>query len=271
MQRQDGKQTVWIHPGSKWCVGAFSVTDPECAKVIVAVAEEENSPVALCINADLVGPWAIEALGSAARSMAERSMVPVAVTFSHARSLDMVKLALDLGFSSVMFDGSFLPFSRNVELTAQAVDLAGRAGFAIEGEIGGLADFGKDSLGQPIICVLAEEFVRETGIDSLAVSIPSEAGGRYSLDMEILESLRRRVPGGLTLHDASLLTSQEILAAVAAGVTKLSFAACLRKPTADGLRPAWWSDPWLRETVRQRLRLLVSAGPAASPPGRTLI
>ncbi len=259
----DGNPPVWIPPDTKGCLGAFSVSDSEVAKAIVAIAEEEGLPVGLCINADLVEPPAIEALSSAALSMARSSAVPVMVTFSHARSLDMVRLALDLGFSAVMFDGSFLPFSRNVELTARAVDMAG-PGVAVEGEIGAFADFGKDSSGQFLICELAEKFSRETGIDSLAVGIASDAGRSYCLVMDILEKLRLCAPDGLSLHDASLLAPREILPVIAAGVNKLYFTDCLGKASLGGQRPVGRDNPWFRDTVRQMLRLLGTTGRATT-------
>ncbi len=271
MQDYGSMQGLWgpsSHPG---CVGAFSVKDQESIRVVVAIAEEEDSPVALCVNADLVAPPAIKVLGAAATSVAEHSSVPVAVILSHARNLDLVKLALDLGFSTVMFDGSFLPLASNVNLTAKAVDLAARARVPLEGAIGAFSDFGNDSAGQCLICTLAAEFVLQTGIDSLAVSLPLDAGRGFRLDMELLSQLRHSVPGGLSLHDASLLAPRDILAAMAAGISRLTFSACLRKATTDGLRPARGDNPCLRDTVRHRLRLLVSASPAASPSGRTAI
>lgn len=236
------------------CVGAFSVQDQESIRVVVAIAEEEDSPVALCVNADLVAPPAIKVLGAAATSRAEHSSVPVAVILSHARNLDLVKLALDMGFSTVMFDGSFLPLASNVNRTAKAVGLAARARVPLEGAIGAFSDFGKDSAGHCLICTLAAEFVLQTGIDSLAVSLPLDAGRGFRLDLELLSQLRQSVRGGLSLHDASLLAPRDILGAMAAGISRLSFSACLRKSATPSLTPQGRSR--LGETVRQTLRLV---------------
>lgn len=263
-------QSASKYPDNQWCIAAFSISDQECARVIVSVAEEEGSPVALCIDADHVEPSAVEVLSASAISMAERATVRVAVTFSHARSLDLVRRALDLGFSTVMFDGSFLPFPSNVALTARAADMAHRAGVSVEGEIGAFDDFGKDSSGQCLICSLAETFSRETGIDSLAVSIPLDAGSKYCLDMEVLDKLRRTVTGGLTLHDASLLAHQDILRAVSAGVTKLSFTVLFKRTFTIGVSQARPGNSRLGETVRQWLQLLNKARLAAPFENRTL-
>ena len=253
---QDCDSFPWLlgPPSRKGCVGAFSVKDQESIRAVVTVAEEEDLPVALCVDADRVEPPAIKVLSAAATSVAEQSSVPVAVILSHARSLDLVKLALDLGFSTVMFDGSFLPLASNVELTIRAVDLAARAGVPLEGAIGALSDFGKDSKNECLICTLAAQFVRQTGIDSLAVSLPLDAGRGYRLDMELLSKLRQSVTGGLSLDDASLLAPQEVVGAMAIGVSRLSFNTCLRQVPSGSLVPQ--SPFWLSETVRQTLHLL---------------
>ena len=240
-----------LNPGVR---GGFQRPGSESIRVVVGIAEEEDSPVALCVNADLVMPPAIQVLGRpAATSVAEHSSVPVAVILGHARSLDLVRLALDLGFSTVMFDGSFLPLASNLNLTARAVGLAARARVPLEGVIGAFSDFGKDSAGQCLICTLAADFVLQTGIDSLAVSLPLDAGRGFRLDMELLSKLRQSVPGGLSLHDASLLAPRDILGAMAAGISRLSFGACLRKAATHGHGPR--SRSWSGETVRQTLRL----------------
>ncbi|MHB8068868.1 MAG: class II fructose-bisphosphate aldolase [Desulfobaccales bacterium] len=249
---------------TKGCIGAFSVSNSEVAKAVLDIAAEEGSPVGLCINADLLETPAIEALSAVAMSMAKISAVPVVVTLSHARSLDMVKLALDLGFSSVMFDGSFLPFARNVEMTARAVDMAG-PGVAVEGEIGAFTDFGKDSSGQFLICDLAETFSRETGIDSLAVGIASDGGRNYCLVMDILERLRLCAPGGLSLQDASLLTSREILPVIAAGVNKLYFNDCPGNASRGDQQSVHRATPGFRDKVRQMIKILGTATTSLSP------
>ncbi|MGD0218082.1 MAG: class II fructose-bisphosphate aldolase [Desulfobaccales bacterium] len=253
MQDGDRVQALTGPSRRQGCLGAFSVKDQESIRVVVATAEEEDSPVALCVNADLVAPPAIKVLSGVATSVAARASVPVAVILSHARNLDLVSIALDCGFSTVMFDGSFLPLTSNVNLTARAVDLAARARIPLEGAIGAFSDFGKDSAGQCLICALAAKFVLQTGIGSLAVSLPLDARRGFRLDMELLRRLRQSVPGGLSLHDASLLAPRDILGAMAAGISRLSFGACLFDAAANSLAPPGRFR--LAATVRQTLRL----------------
>ncbi|MGP8050931.1 MAG: class II fructose-bisphosphate aldolase [Desulfobaccales bacterium] len=254
MQDCNSTQGLLEPPAYKGCVAAFSVQDQETIRVVIAIAEEEDSPVALSINGDLVPPAAIEVLSAAATSLAARASVPVTVILSHARNLDLVKLALDLRFSTVMFDGSFLPLASNVKLTARAVHLAAAVRIPLEGAIGAFSDFGKDAAGHCYICNLAPKFVRQTGIDSLAVSLPLESGRRVRLDLELLQQLRRRVPVGLSLHDASRLAPRDILGAMAAGISRLSFSACLNNAAANRLAPP--NRIGLGASLRQTLRLL---------------
>ena len=237
----------------------------EVAATIIAVAAEEYSPVALCISPDLVESSAIKHLSALARQMARCSTVPVEVTFSDARCLKAMRLALDLGFSSIMFDGSFLPFEQNLEMTAKAVEMAARAKAFIGGGIGAFSDFGKDDSGNCLFNGFAERFVKQTGVDSLLLSLPPEAveNGRYSLDIELLDRLRASVPGGLMLHDASLLVPTDFQRAISAGVTRLSFSDCLRvalSVTATGaVRCGMSNETGLGATVRQILQLVGTA------------
>ena len=219
MKHRIGERQILIYPDSKWSVGIFSCSDLDCVRAVLAAAEKESSPVGLCIDADLVAPKAIPSFASAVMSAAESAAVPVEVVFSHPRSLESVQVALDLGFPAILFDGSFLPFARNVGLTADAAAMAHRVGVTIEGKIGAFGDFGKDSSGRFLMDELAEKFVRDTAIDSLAVSMAMADDQTCCLDLERLASLRRRLTGGLSLDDATRLAPQDILAAVAADVT----------------------------------------------------
>ncbi len=268
---RDAKQQILIYPDIKWCSGTFSFVEAECAGAIVRIAEKAASPVCLCVNADLVEPAQVRALGLAASKIAESSTVPVEVAISHLRRLDFVERALDQGFSTIICDGSFLPFARNIEFTAAAAGMAHGAGVAIEGEIGAFGDFGKDPSGQCMIGGLAEEFVRETGIDSLLISIPADDNQACPLDIENLHRVRNRIGCGLSLEEARGLSPKDILLAVSAGVTRLVFPVCLRN-AAPGVYDPFRKHLGLEEAIRLRLLLVGSVGIATSTelPGADL-
>jgi len=117
-------------------VGAFNIANYETAKAVMIAAEAEQQPVILQVYHRLMSDPYISALGAMMRNMAEKASVPVAVHLDHGSTFEQVKLAIDCGFSSVMFDGSQLPFAENLEQTRRAAEYAHRHGVTIEGEIG---------------------------------------------------------------------------------------------------------------------------------------
>lgn len=269
MQYIGGKQQILLHPDTRWSIGTFSFTDLQSARHLIDAAEKEASPIGLCIDADLVGHDVLPGLASSVLSIAEQSPIPVEVVFSNLRSLDSVRLAVDLGFRTIVFDGSFQPFPVNLALTAQAAETAHCHSISIEGKIGAFGDFGKDPSGRCFIFRLAEKFVRDTDVDSLVISIPQRTGHRHNSEIEKLESIVKSISGGISLDEATGLFPQEIIGAVAAGVTRFYFTLCANGPQADN------SDisavhASLEKSVRQKLRLLGSAGlavPAAKSSG----
>jgi fructose-bisphosphate aldolase class II len=136
----------------------------------------------------------LELLGSAAIEAARRARIPVAVHLDHARDMELVHRALEMGFSSVMLDGSSLPLNQNIDLTGQVIQVARAAGATAEGEVGimGHADRGDTGVfSDPDQAVL---FAQETGVDFLAVSVGSIHGMKTQkarLNMELLEKRSR--------------------------------------------------------------------------------
>ncbi len=260
-----GKQQILVHPDTRWSIGTFSVTAPQYAQLLIDTAEKEASPIGLCVDPDLVGHDALPGLASSVLSIAEQSPIPVEVVFHNLRSIDSVRLAVDLGFRTIVFDGSFQPFPVNLALTAQAAETAHRHSVSIEGKIGAFGDFGKDTSGRCFIYRLAERFVRDTDVDSLVISIPQSMGRRHNSEIEMLESIGKSISGGISLDEATGLFPQEIITAVAAGVTRFYFTLCANGPQA-GSSDISAEHASLEKSVRQKLRLLGSAG-LAVPAG----
>ena len=141
---------------------------------------------------------------------AKNSSVPVAVHFDHGKTTEKIKQALDIGFTSVMFDGSHLPFEENAAKTAEIKKLASQYGADCEGEIGCVGGSEDGSEDIAINCTSpaqAKEFYEKTGIDAVAVAI-GNAHGNYKqapkLRFDILEEIEKRLPGfPIVLHGAS--------------------------------------------------------------------
>jgi len=155
-------------------IGAFSVANMEMVMGAIQAAEELRSPIILQIAEvrlkhsplHLIGPLMVEA--------AKQSVVPVAVHFDHGLTYEKIKQALDIGFTSVMYDGSHLPLKENIEKTKEIVKLANFYGATVEAEIGrvGGSEDGSEDIEITITGVEeAEKFAEETKVDALAIAI----------------------------------------------------------------------------------------------------
>lgn len=146
------------------------------------------------------------------KTAAEASPVPMSLHLDHGEDLETVKKCLEAGFTSVMIDGSHLPFEENIALTKRVVDIAHQKGVSVEGELGRLAGVEEKTVEEREAVLTdpreAEEFVQRTGVDALAVSIGTSHGaykfkGEPQLDFERLKRIRERVNVPLVLHGAS--------------------------------------------------------------------
>ena len=216
-----------ILPGARRAgnaVGAFNVANYETAVAVITAAEKEGRPVILAIYQRLLGETHLGALISALRYLGEHSREMVAVHLDHGASLDQVRLAIDLGFTSVMLDASKLPLRDNIAATRQAADLAHRASLSIEGEIGQLP-----TPGEPVPYSdpdEAEQFARETEVDAVAVAIGTAHGFYLTppvIKVEVAAEIGRRVSIPMVLHGGSDSPHGQVRAAIKCGMSKVNF------------------------------------------------
>jgi fructose-bisphosphate aldolase class II len=201
------------------------------------------------------------------RAVADRHNIPVVLHLDHATNLDDIRRAVDLGYTSVMIDGSRLPFAENVRLTRAAVDLAHPHGVSVEAELGhvGGSDVANTAYAESVLTnpTEARRFVDETGADALAVSIGT-AHGIYrqlpQLNIARLDEIRAATNVPLVLHGGSGTPEDQIQQAVRHGVTKLNIYADNRIAMCQGLKEAAAAqtrpDPLPRDlfaAVRRRL------------------
>lgn len=209
-----------------WAVGHFNIHNQEFIRAVVQAAESERSPAILAVGMMSVKYMGLEPLISACQSISRETEVPIAVHLDHARDLDIVKQALELGINSVMFDGSSLGFEENVEKTTKVVEMAHDCGATAEGEIGivphGTASVSQAEMTDP---ALAVEFAERTGVDFLAVSLGSVHGMKSagtSLDQNLLQRLHEQIPVPMVLHGASGVIDDQITMAVENGIRKIN-------------------------------------------------
>ncbi|PAW79204.1 MAG: hypothetical protein B9S32_04420 [Verrucomicrobia bacterium Tous-C9LFEB] len=207
-------------------VCAFNFADSGTAEAVIDAAIAEKRPLILQVYQRLIGYPHIDALIAMARKLGESSPIPVAIHLDHGASLDQIRKAIDLGFTSVMLDGSTLSLKENIEITRQGVEIAHRAGLSIEGEIGHVPanDRQPTPYSDP---AEAELFARETGVDALAVAVGT-AHGFYTetpkVSVEVAEAVSQRVKIPMVLHGGSDTPRDKVRAIVRCGFAKVNIA-----------------------------------------------
>ncbi|WP_033355187.1 class II fructose-bisphosphate aldolase [Kitasatospora aureofaciens] len=236
-------------------VGAFNVIQLEHAQAIVAGAEAAGTPVVLQLSENAVRyHGALAPMASAVLAAAGTAAVPVAVHLDHATSTDLVAEAVELGFSSVMFDASLLPYEENVRATAEVVARCHAAGVWVEAELGEIG--GKDGVHAPGARTVPGEaaaFVAATGVDALAVAVGTShamVSRDAVLDFGLIAALRDTVPVPLVLHGSSGVADEHLTRAVEHGMTKVNIATHLNQVFTGAVRRTLDDDPSLVDTRR---------------------
>ena len=194
-------------------VGAFNVNDLEFAKAVIAAASEADSPVIIQASEGAISYAGLQPLVAIVRSLAEQASVPVALHLDHGKSFDVIIGCIRHGFTSVMIDGSHLPFAENVAVTRKIVEIAHAAGVTVEAEIGRLAGIEDNVAVAEREALLtdpmeAKAFVEQTGCDALAVAIGTSHGprkfkGEPILAIDLVARIKEQVKLPLVLHGAS--------------------------------------------------------------------
>jgi len=200
--------------GSGYAVGAFNVNNMEIIQGIVEAAEEEKAPLILQISKGARQYARHEYLMKLIEAALEICDLPIAVHLDHGDSFELCKSCIDGGFTSVMIDGSHLPFEENIALVKKVVDYAHPRGVPVEAELGRLAGIEEHVSVSERDAIYtnpkeAKEFVERSGCDSLAVAIGTSHGAykfksEPQLDFERLQQIEKELPGfPLVLHGAS--------------------------------------------------------------------
>jgi len=197
-----------------YAIGAFNVNNMEIIQGITEAAKEVNAPLILQVSAGARKYAKHVYLMKLIEAAIIDTDLPICIHLDHGEDFEICKSCIDGGFTSVMIDGSKHPFKENIRLTKQVVDYAHARGVVVEGELGRLAGIednikvdSKDANFTDPDEV--EEFVKETGVDSLAIAIGTSHGaykfkGEAQLRFDILEEIGKRLPGfPIVLHGAS--------------------------------------------------------------------
>ena len=230
-------------------LAAFNVVLLDHAEAFVDAAENTGLPLVLQLSQNAVKYHGgrLRPLGHALIELAEASTVPVSVHLDHAESTDLWREAVELGFTSIMYDGSKLPDAQNRETTAEITAFAHEHGVSVEAELGEVG--GKNGVHDPSARTNPEDaakFVADTGVDLLAVAVGSShamATREAVLDNQLIAAIHELVPVPLVLHGSSGVPDEGMVAAIQAGMTKINVSTHLNVVFTQGVRQILDENP----------------------------
>lgn len=268
----------------KYAVAMLDVFNLEMIYAVIEAAETEKSPVILALaeaHANL--PRKIAEMTGVINCMAQKSSVPVCTHFDHGMHVECCISVMHHGFSSVMFDGSALPYEENIGKTKEVVKYASICGASVEAELGhvGNAEGGGDD---GVSAVLTDpeqtvDFVSRTKVDALAVSIGTTHGlykSKTALDIERLTAIRAKCPVPLVLHGGSGLSNDDYNKCIKAGISKINIYSEFVQAGIEYINDVnrskklnYWeisqqSIDTMKDFVRQKMQIFGSSGRAVA-------
>lgn len=224
-------------------VGFFNAVNVEMARAIIETAEELRAPVMVGTAEILLPAMELARVAEYLIPMAEKASVPVCVHYDHGLTFEKCMQALELGFTSIMYDCSTAPYEENIEKVAEMVKICHAMGRTVEGELGHVGDnAGAGKLENPSDYFTdpetAADFVKRTGVDSLAVAV-GNAHGDYAfppkLDFERIRVIAEKTGIPLVLHGGSGLSDTDFKTAVKEGVAKVNIFTDIDKAGKRGI------------------------------------
>ena len=225
-------------------VGLFNAVNLEMANAIMDAAESLRAPVIMGTAEILLGAANLAEVAAMVKARAERSPIPVVLHYDHGLTFERCLEALKLGYTSVMYDCSTVPYEENVARVAEMVKIAHAMGATVEGELGHVGDNeGEGKLTNPSDFFtdpeMAADYVRRTKVDALAVAV-GNAHGDYKfppkLDFERIIQIQEAVNVPLVLHGGSGLTDQDFREAIRSGIAKVNIFTDISKAQVKGMQ-----------------------------------
>lgn len=281
-----GKQMIEHAFQHQYGIGAFSAHNAETVQAIFIAAQEEQAPIMIQVGQKVIQTLGMEPMKAMIDAFAKQYHVPVAIHLDHSREYAQTMQAIQLGFQSVMYDGSAKSFTENAQITKEVANSAKALGIGCEGEIGKIGGTEDDITvnekdAQITTTEEAVSFAEATDIDYLAVSIGT-AHGLYKqtphIRLERLEEIVRKVNRPIVLHGGSDVPDEQVRKAIALGVSKINVDTELRQAFTRGVQEAFNADPTniivaetlglgterMVEKVREKIRCFGSAKKASA-------
>ena len=272
----------------RYAIGAFNANNMEIIQAVIETAEEERAPVILQASQGAIKYAGLDMIVVMVKVMAEKATIPVALHLDHGTDYYQNIKCLRAGFSSLMYDGSKLPFAENVKMTKKVVEMAHACDIPVEAELGQIGKMGdsdepgvalekvRESMAVPSE---AAKFVELTEIDFLAAAVGTIHGCRTpfaKLDIPRIERIRELTGVPLVLHGASGANDEEIKKGIAAGICKINIDTRIRMKFTEKIREIIKTNPEeidprkilgpakdaAKEIIRDRIRVFGCNGKA---------
>ena len=234
---------------NRYAIPAFNCENPEMIQAVIAAGEEMNAPVIIQTTPTTIRYASSELFAAVVAALAKKSSIPVALHLDHGDTYELASGALEAGYTSIMIDGSNLPFPENSAITKKVVDLCRKAGIPVEGELGHVGGKEDDTVSGGSLYTDPDEavrFVKETGVSFLAIGVGT-AHGVYSarpvLNRELISILRDLLSVPLVLHGSSGLEDDVIRDCISRGISKVNIATDLRVAYTQAVRGFLKNDP----------------------------
>ncbi|MBQ9605952.1 MAG: class II fructose-1,6-bisphosphate aldolase [Lachnospiraceae bacterium] len=266
-----------------YAVGAFNVENMEFVMAVLAAAEETGSPVIMQTTPGTLKYAGLDYYLANVKAAAERTKLPVVMHLDHGNSFELAMQAYRTGYTSIMIDGSKLPFEENIALTKRVTDACRPGGIPVEaelGKVGGKEDDLENGDDNPYTDPEeAKEFVARCNPDSLAVGVGTSHGvykGVPKVNVEVLSAIRKVVDIPLVLHGTSGVPDEQVKDCISRGICKVNYATDLRIAFTKGVKahmeahpddfdPKKYSAPGMEEIkkyVMQKMEVVGSVGKA---------
>jgi len=263
-------------------IAAFNVHNLETIQAVAEGAAEERAPVIIQTTPGTLKHAGIPYIAACVKEAAKLYDIPIALHVDHCPTFETIVKCIQHGYTSVMIDGSHLPYERNVELVRKVVETAHYCGVSVEaelGRIGGTEDalFVDEREAAFTVPSEAKAFVEATGVDFLAIAIGTAHGvykGEPKLDFPRLSAIKEVVEVPLVLHGASGVPEASVREAIRRGICKVNIATELKIPMADAIKECFRNKPEendprnymgaakeaVKKAVKEKIRMCMSSG-----------
>lgn len=264
--QSDPRELIARAQAGRYAVGAYNMHNEETCEALLWAAERANSPIFMQVGRAIIPHMGVERAFHLTKRIAERTNAEYVVHLDHG-SWDEVMTAIKLGFTSVMYDGAHLPFEENIETTRKVVEIAHAFGVPVEAELGKIPDAGEKVDWEDYYTDVEEarRFVKETGIDYLAISVGIVHGvipdaPEKPISIERIREIREATGIPLVLHGASGLSDTEVQEAKAVGIHKFNADTDLRHAFRRGFESVFAKgDRQLEEAMAEGRTQMIGA------------